>query len=167
VGTGRAGWRETLRPEISAELFEEGVARLTGNPELLVDRGWLILESKHPRLTLTIHHRATGKLRTFLFEFDNWNDQPPALSIVDPDTRQPVTGTLWPQQYQSYWHQSGWSNTPLITTPKPFMCMPGILEYHTHYSHVGDKWDNYKASPDYSIFGIVSQVAQVFQKSNV
>jgi hypothetical protein len=45
--------------------------------------------------------------------------------------------------------------------------MPGILEYHTHYSHVGDKWDNYKASPDYSIFGIVSQVAQVFQKSNV
>ncbi len=133
---------------------------------MLVDRGWLILEHTYPRLTITMHHRRTGKLRTFQFDFDTWNDEPPALGIVDPETRQAVAGALWPQ-YQSYWHQSSWASSPLIITPKPFMCMSGIREYHTHHAHAQDSWEKYKSSPDYSVCGIVLQVAQVFQQSNV
>lgn len=151
---------------MSEELFLEGVARLVNNPVLLVDRGWLILDSVYPRLAITMHHRKSGKLRTFRFTFDDWNDLPPALTLIDPDTRQPALGSMWPQ-YGSYWHQSGWSSSPLITTTQPFMCIAGIREYHTHYSHVQDKWENYRASEDYSLDGIVTQVAQVFQKSNV
>lgn len=166
MGSRRTWRRCDLRPEVSEELFLQGVTQFLDNPVLLMDRGWLILESMYPRFTITMHHRRTGKLRTFQFTFDDWNDLPPAQTIVDPDTRQPVPGNQWPQ-YQSYWHQSGWSNTPLITTPQPFMCMPGIREYHTHHAHGQDKWENYKGSEDYSLVGIVSQVAQVFQKSNV
>jgi hypothetical protein len=88
------------------------------------------------------------------------------LSIIDPETKQPLAVTLWPQ-HPNYWHPSGWSSSPLIATPKPFMCMPGIREYHTHHSHVGDSWENHKSHSDYSVIGIVTQVAQVFQKSNV
>ena|GEM_PF-1454739 len=155
-----------LRPELSQALFEEGVSQLLNNPVFLVDRGWLLLSTAYPLLIITIHHRTTGKLRTFRFSFDDWNDEPPELDIIDPETKQPVSGDLWPQ-YQSYWHKTAWASSPLITTSKAFMCLPGIREYHTHFSHKNDLWEKYKSNPDYNIFGIVSQVAQVFQKSNV
>ena len=137
-----------------------------GNPALLVDRGWLILSSIYPHLVITMHHRKTGKLRTFKFTFYDWNDQPPALTIIDPETKQDAPGTLWPR-YQSYWHASGWTSAAGISTNIPFMCMAGILEYHTHSSHVGDSWANYKDNTDYSLAGIVLQVSQVYQKSDV
>jgi hypothetical protein len=85
-----------------------------------------------PRRRLFLRH-----LRTFQFGFDNWNDDPPAMTIVDPDTRNPVPGSLWPQ-YQSYWHQAGWVNGSGIALPIALLCSCRIREYHTHQSHIGD-----------------------------
>src|SRR5438445_704486 len=127
-----------MHPEVSRQLFEEQVKRITGNPDLILDRGWLVLAETHPFLTIAVRHRATNKVRTFRFGFDNWNDLPPSLVLIDAETAEELAGNFWPTDNQSHWHQSGSS------TNKPFMCMAGIREYHTHQSHITDLWENYK-----------------------
>jgi hypothetical protein len=157
-----------MHPELSRQLFDEQVSRIAGNPELLVDRGWLVLKSAYPELRVAVKHNASGLVRVFHFECEDWNDQPPALKLVDAETGGELPGTSWPKDNAPrHWHPSGWTSEGGIATPKAFMCMVGIREYHTHHSHIGDRWENYKDLPGYDLPGIVVQVTEVFQKSDV
>lgn len=154
-----------MHPAVSAQLFDGAVGQLAGNRVLLADRGWLIAHRTFPILRVAVTHRSSGKVRVFEFGFDDWNDQPPQLRLVNAETLAALPGDQWPTN-GSYWHHSGWSGT--VGTPNaPFMCMPGIREYHHHSSHVNDLWTNYKHLDAFSLGGIVGQVAEVFQKSNV
>jgi len=156
-----------MHPEVSRQRFQEHVKRIAGNPDLLLDRGLLVLTSCCPVLTIAARHRATGKVRVFRFSFDDWDDLPPSLVLIDAETAQELPGNLWPTDNQSHWHPSGWTSAAGISTPQPFMCMAGIREYHTHNSHVSDSWENYKNQSAFDLPGIVIQVTEVFQKSNV
>jgi Predicted metal binding domain len=89
------------------------------------------------------------------------------MRLIDAETGADLPGNLWPTDSASHWHHNGWTSAAGIATPQPFMCMAGIREYHTHSSHVGDLWENYRSSPDYDLPGILVQVAEAFQKSNV
>lgn len=154
-----------MHPLVASQIFDEEVGRLAANAVLLADRGWWIVQKAFPTLRVAILHRATSKIRLFEFSFDDWNDQPPSLRLLDAETLQELAGNLWPTN-GSYWHHGGWSGT--VGRPgAAFMCMPGILEYHNHSSHTGDLWTNYKNLDDFTLGGIVAQVAEVYQKSHV
>jgi hypothetical protein len=156
-----------LHPEVSKQSFEEEVGKILGNADLLVERGWLVLVAIYPEFTLAVKHRKTGHIRVFRFNFDDWNDLPPKLSFVDGETLLELPGTMWPTNAFSHWHQSGWQPANGVSTGQPFMCMAGIREYHTHQSHIGDSWENYKKQSGFDLGGIVSRVTEVFQKSDV
>lgn len=154
-----------MHPAVSRELVDGAVDQIAGNAALLVDRGWTLLSREFPVLRMGIIHRTTCALRVFEFYFADWNDQPPALRLVDAETHAPIPGERWPTN-GSYWHHGGWSGT--VGTPgAPFMCMPGIREYHNHSSHLADLWANYKDLDAFSLGNIVSQVSDVYQKSHV
>lgn len=156
-----------MHPELSKQLFEEAVGKIVGNSDLLVERGWLVLASTYPELTVGVRHRRTGRIRVFRFAFDDWNDLPPRLTLLDGETLEELPGTMWPKSGTSHWHASGWTSAGGITSLQPFMCMQGIREYHTHQSHVGDSWENYKSQSGFDLGGIISKVTEVFQKSDV
>jgi len=156
-----------MHPELSRQLFDSQVAQISKNPELLADRGWLILCSTFPYLTVAVVHRATDRIRVFQFKCTDWNDTPPAMKLIDAETTSDLPGNLWPTDNASHWHHSGWISAANIATQQPFMCMRGIREYHTHFSHVNDRWEDYKNLPGYDLPGIVVQVTEAFQKSSV
>jgi len=89
------------------------------------------------------------------------------MQLIEAETLEPLPGCKWPRDNSSRWHASGWISAAGIETPKPFMCMVGIREYHTHKSHSSDSWSNYRDLPDYSLENIVLQVAEAFQKADV
>ena len=153
--------------QLAEELFREGVERISRNHSLLADRGWLVLSSTYPVFRVAVRHSRTGKVRVFEFLLDDWNDQPPALQLVDAETLELLPGCRWPGDNSSRWHATGWISAAGIETTKPFMCMVGIREYHTHKSHSNDIWTNYRDLPDYSLENIVLQVAEAFQKADV
>jgi len=154
-------------PQLAEELFSEGVEKIKCNHSFLANRGWLVLTSTYPSVRIAVRHSRTGKVRVFDFRFDDWNDQPPALQLVDAETLDSLPGSQWPRDNSSRWHASGWTSAGNIVTPKPFMCMAGIREYHSHASHVNDHWANYRDLPDYSLENIVLQVAEAFQNADV
>jgi Predicted metal binding domain len=156
-----------MHPDVSREAFEIESKRVLENHDLVLDRGLLVVVCSYPYFTVAAIHRPTGKIRVFRFKFDDWNDMPPALSLVDAETGQELPGTLWPTDSLGHWHPKGWISEAGIETSIPFMCMAGIREYHTHRSHIGDKWENYKTQAGFDLPGIVLKVTEVFQKSNV
>lgn len=155
-----------MHPEVSRERFTEAVQALSTNRDLLIDRNWLVMRAEYPRFTLAVGHRKTGKLRVLDFDFTDWNDTPPSLRMVDAETGEELPGKLWPTG-TAHWHQSGWISAGGIVTTQPFLCMTGILEYHTHHQHQGDHWENYRDLGGYDLPGIVIQVSEAFQKANV
>src|SRR5437879_9211134 len=98
-----------MHPEVSRTLFEEQAKQITANPDLLLDRGWLVLTASYPLLTIAVRHRPTNKLRVFRFSFDGWDDLPPSLRLIDGETGEELAGNLWPTDNQSHWHAGGWS----------------------------------------------------------
>jgi hypothetical protein len=159
-----------MHPELSRELFKDGVEKLTHNAVLLVERGWLILCAEYPILRIAMRHRATGLLRVFELDFADWNDQPPALRVMNAETGGDLDVSQWPKNPPTgtYWHGGNWvSPSGLLLPGRPFMCLTGIREYHTHHAHKDDGWEQYKDLDSFTLGNIVSQVSDVFQKSHV
>lgn len=156
-----------MHPELSRAKFEAAVAQLRGNESLLRDRGWAIDAADYPDLRITAVHRGAGAARTFRFRFDGWDERPPSLVVIDPESLAMLPGHFWPVP-NGFWHSHGWSGEAGGgATNQPFLCMKGIREYHAHSSHLGDKWESYRTNADYSFGNIVSKVMEAYQQSNV
>ncbi len=88
---------------------------------------------------------------------EDWNELPPSIALLDVDgslTSQPPTGPT-----------GVFNNSAHPATGRPFICMAGAREYHTHSSHIGDHWSNYKLRSGYDLGGIVSQIWSAWLKS--
>lgn len=154
-----------MRLELSEALYTESLNPLLKNSSLIMAERWLIISTTYPKLRLAMVHHKTGQLRVAEFSFTGWDELPPEFSLVDAETFEPLPGKKWPTG--QYWFQSGWSNTKLLVTPKPFLCMRGLREYHTHFQHADDRWENYRNHPDFSLVALVQKVGQKFQGANV
>lgn len=64
-----------------------------------------------------------------------YNAEPPAVTLCDwegqPFMKLPRSGGIF-------------NNSPHAITGLPFVCMVGTNEYHTHSSHLGDSWSQYR-----------------------
>jgi Predicted metal binding domain len=138
----------------SKSLFEVQVSRL--ELPLLQLRRWRILSREYPTLELMFGHESRPPLRLRLV-CDNWNELPPSIELLDqegnllsPAPRDPA-GVFNPG--------------PHPMTQKPFICMRGAREYHTHPSHLTDHWDSLKLRSDYDLGGILTQVWRAWSKA--
>ncbi len=127
------------------------------SPILLVERGWEILGRDFPVLDLVFTASDRVPLRLQLGCGD-WNELPPSIALIDRSgnhlaaiPRDPG-GVFNPSQHHA--------------TGRPFICMRGSLEYHTHPSHVSDRWDQLKGQSSYDLGGIVTQVWNAWKRAN-
>lgn len=131
----------------SKALFERDVAGL--GERLLTSRNWKLYSKEFPVLDVGFRAENRAELRLRLFA-RNWNDQPPSAELLNGDGE--FLKQL-PQYLNGIFHNG---NHP--STGRPFICMAGTLEYHTHSSHVGDSWENYKKRDAYALGGIATQI---------
>lgn len=71
-----------------------------------------------------------------LLDGPRYNADPLSLTVVDLNG-EPLPADRWPR---GLFH----SQHPVLQ--RPFACLRGLLEYHTHPSHVDDSWDRYRNS---------------------
>ncbi|MBS2937075.1 hypothetical protein KDN32_04880 [Nocardioides sp. J2M5] len=129
--------------------FDEQIARWRANADVYARRGWLLLSvgdlcvevgflrdvAMGPR-TIPV---MTACVRIDYWNFDLWA---PSLTFIDPITREPLGGP--PPVRAPNRMDSGEVRDALIDqhpeTLRPFLCLPGIREYHSHPQHSGDDW---------------------------
>ena len=122
-------------------------------------KGWKIVESTYPVLAVILRHSRSTREIEFRFTCDEWDELPPSLSLCHPNGGGELTWEEWPKD--------GWDVHQIhTTTGKPFLCLPGLREYHTHQSHLGNKWENYRLLRTYRLRDIVDRVQQRFEDTN-
>ena len=137
----------------SNALFEDQTSQLSNLIEL---RNWMVVERAYPFLDV----RFDGPKRTAIrvrMACDDWNELPPSVTLLAPDG---TALTAAPTGPTGIFHQG-----PHPATGRPFVCMAGTREYHTHSSHTGDLWDNYKNLGGYDLGGILTRIWNGWLKS--
>ena len=144
---------------VSLRKFESEVRSLEVEAaDFAAAKGWRIVAASYPVLSVVLRHSGSDREIEFRFACDDWDGQPPSLTLHDPEDGRELTWEEWPKD--------GWVVHELHpSTGKPFLCLPGIREYHTHNSHLNDRWDGYRLRGSYRILSIIDRVQQRFEDS--
>jgi hypothetical protein len=124
--------------------------------DLLQLRKWTVFSRTFPVLDLGFEGAGRQPFRV-RFDCDDWNEVPPSITLLSFDGE---AFTKVPTGPPAIFHQG-----PHANTGRPFVCMAGSREYHTHQSHTGDLWDNYKTRAGYDLGGIATQIWNGWLKS--
>jgi hypothetical protein len=68
---------------------------------------------------------------------ENYNAEPLALSVRDPDTDAVLDAAGWPPNLNGGIHP---------VTEAPFCCIRGVAEYYIHPSHLQERWDQHRGA---------------------
>jgi len=121
-----------MGPRLLEQMLEDeiGVLRtqLGPNSPIAVDRNGS-----------TVHIRFTkgrdGNAGVFKLDCSRFDAEPPSVSMVDAVTSSDLPLERWTPGVPHSIH-------PI--TQKPFVCLQGVAEYHSHPSHLDDSWDRYR-----------------------
>jgi hypothetical protein len=154
-------------PEVTSQKFQRELSQWKQHSDHQ-RRGWLLLNENPavPSVELAFLAKvATSVGTSFLpvavcavrLTYENYDLWPPSLTFIDPFTREPSSP-----------HVRAFLSTPegprdvLIDshpdTKRPFLCVPGIREYHLHPQHTGDDWLLHRASRTGSISTICDRL---------
>lgn len=140
---------------LSRAAFERELAAIDARVAKM--RDWTIVEGSFPILDVIFGH-ASVPIRLRL-ECSNWDEQPPSIELLNVDGTY-KTGPQLPADTSSVFNQGAHERTG-----RPFICMRGSREYHTHSSHVTDRWDNYRGKPGNDIGGLLYQLWRVWKRA--
>jgi hypothetical protein len=98
-------------------------------------------------------HDRSGNPRMFRLVCADFDAQPPSVAMVDPENRAELPLEAW---------SSGVPHSVHPVTNKPFVCLQGIAEYHSHPSHTSDSWDRYR-----NRFRLAQTVRRLLTKAGV
>lgn len=127
--------------------FHEQLDRWHANADTYGRRGWLLLSAGD--LTVEVgflQNVALGgrtiPVMTACVRLDYWNFDlwPPSLTFLDPVTRQPAPPPVRAPDRVSATEVRDALIDQHPATLQPFLCLPGIREYHSHPQHSGDDW---------------------------
>jgi hypothetical protein len=120
-------------------------------------RGWVVVASSYPQLDVSFSASGRTTLRLQV-NCTGWPAEPPSFLLCNQDGT-PLTTV--PAAPGGQFHQG-----PHHLTGRPYVGMRGSREYHTHPSHVGDHWDNYRGRSEFTLGGILTQVWNAWLKAS-
>jgi hypothetical protein len=110
-------------------------------------------------------------------DFTNYDLEPPSVKLVNPFSRKPYRAKELPtvmlrRQVKAVPALAAAglqapqvvTNVPLMQAQSPddipFLCVPGVREYHAHPAHTGDSWLTHRSLGEGTLFNILSVVYQ-------
>lgn len=144
-----------MHPALAKAKFEAALASIT--EELLQLRNWTIFSKEWPLFDVGFTSPKGCQLRIAL-TCNDWDELPPSIALLTW-TGEPLKTV--PRSTTNIFHQG-----PHPDTGKPFVCMAGVREYHTHPSHRSDFWSGRRGDAGYSLGEIVTQIWNAWRGSN-
>lgn len=176
--------RQYVGGNVSRRKFDRQIDEFRSLESEYRRRGWFLLTADYPRAVVMLvvpQIRPPAVLAAVAFDYTNYDADPPSVSLVDPFTFDPYLAKNLPtrldrdvgqgmslpipiglppgarlQQLQPYmqWHSPD---------EVPFLCLPGVREYHSHPAHSGDAWALHRKSGA----GRMVRVLEVIQRYGV
>jgi hypothetical protein len=144
-----------MHPLLAKARFDADLAGVT--EELCEMRGWTVFEREYPIFDVGFRLPGGATLRIRM-ECEGWNEQAPAIVLQDWEG---CHLTSVPATSKNIFNPSAHRHTG-----RPFVCMRGAREYHTHENHLNDPWSALSGSADYRLGEIATQIWNGWRKAN-
>ncbi len=162
-------------PAVSRRKFDREIAEFRSQADEYRRRGWLLEEAEFPHALVILATAKTQPISILCgvwFDYSNYDAAPPSVRLVHPLTREPykwsevptrlprmpappgVAQALPPGVAQAL--AQGVAQAQLVVPIPlmqaygdddiPFLCLPGVREYHEHPAHSGDHWLSHRTS---------------------
>jgi hypothetical protein len=123
-----------MRRDLLSRLLDREVAVCHADPGLQRDDRRIWREGTD--IYVAFNAGSDGKPGIFRLGCAEFDAQPPSVAMVHSDTHADLPLTEW---------TPGVAHSIHPVTHRPFVCLQGVAEYHSHPSHVSDSWDRYRA----------------------
>lgn len=163
-------------PLVSRTKFEREVAAYREIQEGHIRRGWLLLKAEFPEVYVVF---AAPQLKPpviifgVLLDFSNYDLWPPSVTLVHPFTKEPYKRSELPtilkrrvvqEVLVGDQTQKVPTEQPLMQAHNaddvPFLCIPGVREYHEHPGHSGDSWLTHRGGAVGTLYFILNQLSK-------
>ena len=139
-----------MHEQLAKANFDRDVKVLS--PHFLTSQKWLLHSADFPIVDVTF--LGVKPLRVRL-QCDQWPELPPAAELLTADGTKPAQG-LPGGIFHPDMHPQ---------TQRPFVCMRGFREYHTHSSHLNDHWATYRTEDGMNLPGLLAQLSRAWRKA--
>lgn len=168
---------QVVDPAVSHAKFDQEVAAYRASAALHQRRGWFLVEAEFPKVfvVLAAPQLTPSPIVTGVeIDFTNYDLWPPSVVLVNPFTRDPYhagglpTALLRRRTHRVEVAPGQFAErsdiVPLMQahTPDevPFLCVPGVREYHEHPAHTGDSWLGRRGDGEGTLFAILNTIHQ-------
>lgn len=146
-------------PSVSRAKFEREVEQYRALEDTYIARGWWLVKACFPEVFVVFgasRPKPPSVPFGVLLDFTDYDLVPPSVRLVNPFTRVPLktgelNGIVFPRRAPNPAQVTGDAGQqpaetvqPLLQSygPEeiPFLCLPGVREYHSHPGHSGDNW---------------------------
>lgn len=166
-------------PAISRAKFDREIETFRANELDYQRRGWWLARAEFPQILVRLavpHINPIPIAVGVLFDFTNYDVEPPSVRYVHPFTEVALKyGEIPPPLHllrvigQSAPAPAGpgaqvieMNVQPYLQASAqdaiPFFCTPGVREYHAHPGHSGDSWDLHRATGEGSLVSILNLI---------
>jgi hypothetical protein len=149
--------QQFIDPEISRRKFQRELSLFKEQEQVHKRKGFFLLSDTFPRMMFLVTAPQLSPppiLYGLQVDFTNYDTRPPSVKLVDPYSGKPcLAKEIRSQIIRLVPPEDGASGPPLEShllqshgpDQEPFLCLPGVLEYHNHPTHTGDPWHLHKA----------------------
>lgn len=148
-----------VEPTVSRAKFHREIDEYRQYEDDYRARGWLLVEAVFPTAVVVMVARQLPVPVVVLgvrFDYTNYDVQPPSVVMVDPFTGIPYSAQQLPVRLDRRVPGFVAPQVPpgvVVAAPAaplmqwygpeetPFLCLPGVREYHAHPGHSGDQWE--------------------------
>jgi hypothetical protein len=170
---------QVVDPEVSRAKFDREVAAYRKLEATYRKRGWLLLDAAFPEVFVAfaaIKLRPAPIVAAVIVDFTDYDLQPPSVRFVDPFTRERLTASnigfqmlrrpampgAAPEMIAAMIQQGAIQLSAMLQYNKPddfpFLCLPGVREYHDNPAHTGDSWLLHRGSGEGSLVFILEKI---------
>lgn len=117
-------------------------------------RNWTIFSLEYP--IVDVGFVAGGREIRIRMVCGDWDELPPSIELLSLSGEYLATLPKDPS--------SIFNGSKHPSTGRPFICMVGSREYHTHSSHKSDLWSSHKNKPGNDLGGILTKLWSAWMK---
>jgi len=131
---------------VSAEKYNQELELFSQAKSINLKRGIILLDAQFPNVYIAfVATKLSPPPLVFAVKinFDNYDFEPPSVIFINPFTSEPLLQSA--QVGIPFWRKISNNQAPQQLLQQnqnalPFLCIPGVREYHKHPAHTGDSW---------------------------
>jgi hypothetical protein len=156
-----------LDPSVSRVKYEKEIAQFKAIQDEYIKRGIWLLKDNYPTAVVAFAKAIAPPCVPFAasIDFTDYDLRPLSVTLINPFTQVPLNFNEVPTHFHRIIPGTAvgpfQQSQPLLmshTDNKPFICLPGIREYHEHPAHTGDSWLLHRGSGEGSFHFVVENL---------